>query len=290
MRYILWSGGWDSTHLLCKMARESSESIQPVYVVRTGLSNVPYERAARRLMLPLIRAAEGVLAKIKEPVELAQAGLPDFPELDAAYPKYEGKIINGFSIYGKVALLYPGIAIGIEAPAPGTRTVSRTKQCILDGGLTLGEDGSVSHGETYDADAWAVFGGMTFPIIDVDKAQMMEDVIAWGYLDSIFKHTRGCFTPEDRYCGVCGACELERKYGNIFDWRFDHQAQRDYAIKEWLKKNKGEDYADYFRVYVMEKHGARVQLGEEKTNLLADYFAWLQNNWPDVEGADAPAL
>lgn len=289
MRYILWSGGWDSTYLLCKWARESSEEIQPVYVVRDELSNVAYERAARRAILPLLNGAEGIKAEIKESIELSQEGLPDFPELDASYPKYAGKIINGFAIYGKVALLYPGIALGIEAPAPGTRPISRTKKCILDGNLIIGEDGRVSHGDVYNGDAWNVFGNMSFPILDVDKAQMMEDIVSWGYLE-ILKQTKGCFVPEDRYCGVCGACELEQKYGDIFDWRFDNQAKRDRDIKAWLSANKGESYANYFRTFVMEKHGARVTLGVEKTILLGEYFTWLQNNYPEVEGRDAPAL
>lgn len=289
MRYILWSGGWDSTYLLCKWARESLDEIQPVYVVREELPNVSYERAARRAMLPLIREADGIKAEIREPIELSQDGLPNFPELDAAYPKYEGKVITGFAIYGKVALLYPGIALGIEAPAPGTRPISRTKKCILDGNLLIGEDGRVSHGDVYDAEAWTVFGNMSFPIIDVDKAKMMEEVISWGYLD-IFKLTRGCFIPEDRYCGVCGSCELELKYGNIFDWRFDRQAQRDIAIKAWLAENKGTNYANYFRMYVMNNHTVTISGTGESDPLLVDYFNWLENNYPEVEGRDAPAL
>lgn len=291
MRYILWSGGWDSTYLLCKMARESEEAIQPIYIVFPERSNTENERSARRTMLPLIRSKADIKAEIREPLELQKEGLPYYAELDKAYAKYEGKIISGFSTYGKAALLFPGLAVATEAPSPASgREMSRTKQYIVEGGLTFNEDGSLSHGETYNADAWTIFGGLRFPIININKAGEMEEVKAWGYFDDIFVHTWGCYKPGTHQCGVCGVCDLELSYGDLFRWRYTEHALLEHDIMTWLRENKGETYADAFRQYAQNDHHISGMFGEVQSEQLANYFGWLEKHWPDVEDINAPAL
>lgn len=289
MRYILWSGGWDSTYLLCKMARESSESIQPIYIVRPECSNTPYERMARRTMLPLIRAKDETLAEILNPIEIKEEDLPEDAVIDAAYEKYAGKVMLLYGFMGKAAKLYPGLAIAAEAPAPGTREISRTKQYILDGGLSVDGKGTLTRGKNADKDAWALFGGLTFPLLDVNKAQMMEDVIAWGWLDDIFKFTFGCYRPSVDYCGVCGVCELELAYGDIFDWRFTEEAKKHHAIKKWLAENKGDEYAEAFRAYVMNNHSVSSTMTANAAEVKL-YFDFLEKYYPNIEGIYAPVL
>lgn len=291
MRYLLWSGGWDSTYLLCKWARESDEAIQPIYVVRPECSNVYLERQARRTMLPLIQKAKDIKAKIMEPIELAKEGLPDDPKLDAAYEKYKGKIMMLYSFVGKAAILYPQLAIAAEAPAPGTKAMSRTKEQILAGHLSIDKDGKITP-NVGDADALAIFSGLQFPLLDVDKSQMMDDVKQWGYMD-IFKHTWGCYRPGTEYCGVCGVCELELAYGDTFKWRFSDKALKDHKIKEYLE-GKGSAYAEYFKKYVMNNNWLTVMNedgteNKEKSENLLRYFSYLENHWPEAD-INAPAL
>ena len=120
MRYIMWSGGWDSTYLLCKRARESDETIQPIYInYRHG--NEVNERKFKQTLLSLIRAKSDIKAEIREVIEIAEEALPASEAFDAAYEKcgpYIEELYgdhNLFRFFGKAALIFSTPEIGMDS-------------------------------------------------------------------------------------------------------------------------------------------------------------------------------
>lgn len=90
MRYILWTGGIDSTYLLCKCARENDEPIQPLYIIFSfpvAKSKSARELDAQEKLLLRIREKEEILAEIKEPILLQENELPENKEFDAIYDR-----------------------------------------------------------------------------------------------------------------------------------------------------------------------------------------------------------
>lgn len=321
MRYILWSGGWDSTYMLCKAARESDETIQPVYIsYRHG--NEVSERKMRKTLLGLIRAKSDIKAAINEPIEIRDDALPGSEEYEEAYSQCKEAIEavygehNLFYMFGKAAILFPNIAIGMEAPPPGTREndLGRFAKLLQDNGLTIAEDGSVNFDNAKPGFAM-VLGRMTYPILFINEVQMISDVKEWGYFGDVFQNTWSCYSSMDRQCGVCRSCEVKWLSGDAFTWRFDEQAQKDHAIKLYLKsidEEKGTKYADYFTHYITNGNWVTIKDDEEgevngfntdvstmsaeptpnqkKSENLMEYFSYLEKNWPDAKEINAPTI
>lgn len=269
MRYILWTGGWDSTYLLAQRAREGG-IIQPVYE-KIQRDNLIRERKARQAILPMLRRAAGIRAKIMDPIEVSEESLPTSPAYDKAYETWKGKIAPIYRSLGKMGMLYPGCEIGIEAPAPGTRKIGRTEKIMKDGGLILDDEGRIMP-EKGDPALLEIFGRLSFPLLHTNAAEMLSDVKAWGYLD-IFRNTWTCDTGLPKRCGVCHNCETKWKYGDTFRWMFSPEAQRDHAIKVKLSEQRGEELADQFMWYVMD--GRRVYGNEN----LEAYFKKLEEDY-----------
>lgn len=294
MRYILWSGGWDSTYLLCKRARESDEEIQPICMAPNGYARVDKERAARWNIFSLLQGKKDIKAKIRVPIEIPEDGLPPWEEYDAAYKrtyaKHPEELEGMFGCLGRITKFFPQPEIGIEAPAPDSRTnnIGKMEALMLGSGLKLDAEGKVTPG-VGDADILMILGCYQWPILHINEAQMLEDVKAWGYFDDIFQHTRSCYTNEDRCCGVCRACDIKLMYGDAFKFQFDEKALKDHAIKAWLE-NKGGKYADYFKTYAMNGNWVTLDDDTEKTKELITYFNDLEANWPKVDDINAPAL
>lgn len=310
MRYILWSGGWDSTYLLCKRARESEETIQPVYVnYRHG--NAVNERKRRNTLIGLIRGKSDIKAKINSPIEIEEDALPQSEEYDAAYGRLKEKIEsmygdNMFRFMGRIALIFPQPEIAIEAPIPGVRSVGRIEQLMKDGGLEIDDEGKITPG-VGDPDILLVFGCYQYPIRKITEIQMIEDVKSWGYFDDVFQNTWSCYSGLDRQCGVCHACEVKWGSGDAFLWRFDERAQKDHAIKEYLKtidEENGTGYAELFTNYVMNGDWVTVNNGsstleegtdeyksvQQKSENIMGYFSYLENNWPNAKDINAPTI
>lgn len=312
MRYILWSGGWDSTYLLCKRARESDETIQPVYVSYHH-GNEVNERKRRLTLLDMIRAKADIAAVINPPIEISKEALPPSEEFDAAYERCRETIEgmygkNMFSFLGRIALVFSEPEIAIEAPAPGTREKGKIEELMTEGGLQIDDDGHVTPG-VGDPDILKIFGCFRYPVLRVNAAQMLEDVKTWGYFVDVFHNTWSCYSGLERQCGVCNACEVKWRYGDTFLWRFDARAQKDHAIKRHLQQidaEKGTKYADYFTRYVMngdwvtadietaQPLSARTsdayKLTQQKSEKLMQYFSYLENNWPEAKDINAPII
>lgn len=293
MRYILWSGGFDSTYLLCKWARESDECIQPVHVIMPEHACIKKQSRAIKSILPLLRAKTDVKAEIKDVIEIDEENLPAWEAYDNAYARYGNTdFLSGmYHCIGRVTLLYPKIAIGVEAPPTGWRDIGRVHNFMLEHGLSIDEEGNVADG-VGEEDVLALLGGYSFPLLRKTEAEMLEEVKAWGYFEDIFQNIWTCDTPYNDPCGVCRACDNKLRSGDAFHWMFTKNALRMHEIKEYLKTlENGETYAEYFTRYGRNS-GHIYKNDDDATDVTAlkTYFDNLAENWPDVEGIDAPAL
>lgn len=318
MRYILWSGGWDSTYLLCKRARESDETIQPVYISYSAgfykHGNEAEERKARSELLSLIRAKSDIKAKIQEPIEIREDALPDTDEYEEAYNECKEAIEalygekNLFYYFGKASLVFPGIEVGMEAPPPGLweNDVGRFGQLLQNNGIQVDDDGipnTDSAGEGFRI----VLGNMKYPILHINEIQMISDVKTWGYFNDVFQKTWSCYSGMERQCGVCRSCDVKWLSGDAFAWRFDDKAKKDHEIKEYLKSLDGENgtaYADYFVKYILNGNWVTVNNGvlnmiedsdeykqmQQKSENLMQYFSYLENKWPEAKDINAPTI
>ena len=152
MQYIYWSGGLDSTYLLCKIARNTTEQIQPVYIIfpetsERGAANL--EMSAQNDLLPLIRAENSITATILKPIQIKEEDIPQDVEFESAYERmYNEDILSKHYMYrslGKLAKQYPGIMIGIEAPPPNTmaNNIGKTEEAITSYGIKIADDGTL---------------------------------------------------------------------------------------------------------------------------------------------------
>lgn len=318
MRYILWSGGWDSTYMLCKLARESDETIQPVYIsYSSGFykhGNEAAERKARAELLNLIREKTDIKAKIQEPIEIREDALPDTDEYETAYSECKSAIEalygekNLFYYFGKASLIFPDIAVGMEAPPPGTREndVGRFSKLLQDNGLRVDDDGNVN-GDNATKAFQIVLGNMRYPLLKINEIQMISDVKEWGYFDDVFQKTWSCYSGMERQCGVCRSCEVKWMSGDAFEWRFDDKAKKDHEIKQYLTsidETNGTSYANYFVKYILNGNWVTVNDGtsamsedsdeykqmQQKSENLMQYFSYLENKWPEAKDINAPTI
>lgn len=293
MLYILWSGGFDSTYLLCKRMREYNGVIQPVYL-DFSRTNTETERKQRFKLLDLIKSKEGMVGTLMYPLEINLNTLPRWDEYDEAYKKWEGRIGTQYSHLGKLAKIFPVCEIGIEAPAPGYREndIGKMLKTIMDAGLKMDEEGNIDPNEG-DKDLRILLGGFRFPIIKINELTMTEEMKAWGCED-VMLETRTCTSALARNCGVCPNCEVKWRYGDKMAFLFDERAKKDHAIKLYLAEKYGDAYAGMWHTYVWQGDWITVrnedgQVDDKKTEKLNQYFSYLENNWPKVE-VNAPTL
>lgn len=293
MKYILWSGGFDSTYLLCKRARECEEIIQPVYMVYYQHPHCDYERAAQAELLPLIRSKTGCKAQINTPIEFAAENIATPAGYDEIYERWKDQIpMEIFYAAAKLGDQYPGIEIGIEGPAPGFRPndIGRVHQFLLDNGLELDENGKIDP-NVGNEDLLKILGGLAFPIITTNTLQEWDSYVSWGWEDIALK-TRTCGAPLEHECGVCNSCSIKWRYGDAFRFLFDKVAQQDHDIMLWIKE-KHPEWEEYWVNYVTSGHYLIIRkvwkTDAEKSRAFLKYFDELEKSFPNLEEVDAPA-
>ena len=304
MRYILWTGGLDSTYLLCKCARESNEPIQPLYILfkETVVRNeAAHEIKAQNELLPLIRAKAGIVAEIKDPIRFKEDELPASEKFDSAYERKKGDVIlSSYFMYrglGKLALEYPGLMIGIEAPAPGTRIIGRTEESMNSYGLTIDGEGNVLMSENGDKDMFVIYGGLKFCMIRINAVEELTAFKEWGY-DDLPALCRTCVIDLDYQCGVCSNCETKMKYGDAFKDLMP-RGYINHKIKEYLQsidKDEETDYGQYYTWFIwgdetlgnglFDGDGVTVYINKETSLNLVQWFNALRKAYPNFSKVD----
>lgn len=256
MKYIYWSGGLDSTYLLCKTARNTAEQIQPVYIIfpeTRSRGAADLEMRAQNDLLPLIRAENGITATILKPIQIKEEDIPQDVSFESAYERmYNEDILSKHYMYrslGKLAKQYPGIMIGIEAPPPNTRAnnIGKTEEAITSYGIKIADDGTLMLEENGNKDMYTIFGNMKFCMVHINAIDELKELHEWGY-DDLIPLCRTCCTTLPQQCGVCSNCEIKMRYGDTFK-KYMPRAYVNYQVKQYLR-TIDEKYATLYTIFV----------------------------------------
>lgn len=254
---ILWSGGWDSTFMLCLLARTKEAVIQPYYLNIKRHIQKDEHRAMREIM-KVVRIKKDLKAKILPVKIVKQEYFKPSDEVVVAWKKYRGKpyLIGGQQQFiAEFSKSHKGICWGQERylETPGHMT-----QLLLDKGNWKFTDDGVGYftKEDCDPDVFILFGNLTCPIAKYSEPMMWEKIQEWGYED-VFKHICFCYYPIDgKPCGMCVPCKVKMK--QKMDFLFDDNAFKRYRIYNELSKIKETlsgfsdwlDMATCFNLYV----------------------------------------
>ena len=249
MKEILFSGGWDSTFMLCQMAREEC-TIQPHYInfSKRKVANIEIERM--KIILDLLPNKDGIKANIL-PLQIH----------DESECNPDQKIINIFNDYkhtyplgwqylylSEFAKTHKNIALGQERyyTIPG----HLTRILFEQGHLQFDENGVGYLPEDIDPNMYLIFGNYTYPVANLTELEMYDKIKEWGYED-IMKHVWFCYAPiNNKPCGICYTCDSKMKQRMFM--LFSDDAIKRYKI---YTKLKSEDpiLANNFYLYIRGK-------------------------------------
>jgi len=248
IKHILWSGGWDSTFMLCKMAREQNISIQPHYMILKDSKITFIELKRMYIIRKLLKEKTDIKAEILKPiVHKAQS----YNEIDEKILKSFSNLIRQYRLgaqylyFTYIANKFPGIALGQENyyRKPGKMNIIIREK----GNIQFSEDGVGYLPKNIDSDIYCILGNYTFPIFQLSEMQMLEMVKEWGYED-IMKYIWFCYEPLDNQpCGICYTC-CGKMSANMFNLFPDKALLRYMIYKELEQKDKklSKDFVDYF--------------------------------------------
>lgn len=302
MRYILWSGGFDSTYLLCRCARESDEEIQPIYIIfpeAISRGSAQLEEEAQHTLLTLIKLKDGIKANILKPIHIEEDKLPTREDFDISYEKMQGnEFLSRRYMYralGRLTDKYPNLMVGIEAPAKESgRKIGNLVRALSEQGIEILPDGTVSLKDGGNVDMYNIFKGLQFCMIDVTAEEELQAFKDWGYEDLV-PLCRTCCTGQTQACGVCAACKTKMECGDVFK-RYMPKGYVNYKIKEYVQQF-GDLDAYYFTLFVWGHDSIRtgkfnVNIGRQThdmfissstANKYEKWFNALLDNYPNFD-------
>lgn len=270
MKYILWSGGFDSTYLLCKCARETNEEIQPIYIIfpeAVDRGSAAKEMEAQDELLPLIKIQNGIKATILPPIRIKEEDLPIRPDFEESYEKVQNnEFLSRRYMYralGRLTVKYPNLMVGIEAPPAATnRGKGMTVNALSERGIDILQDGTVSLRSGGDINMYNVFKGLQFCMINTTANEELDAFKNWGYEDLV-PLCRTCCTGLNQACGVCAACKTKMECGEVFK-PYMPRGYVNYQIKKYVSQFS-ELEAYYFTLFVWG--GGTIRTGRFRVNI-----------------------
>lgn len=243
IRYVLWTGGFDSTFMILKYAREEF-IIQPVYVIDPERRSTQYELNAMKAIIKLLETkyAADIKAEIR-PVRIIE--MKDIPP-DARITSYYNdlseriKIGSQYEWLSRLATMFPFLDIGVEKHIDAFGGCSSAIK--NDGGFIdyngIGQLNVLKSSEQ----TIALFGKFRFPIYQYTGTEMLALVHAWGW-DEIIQKSWFCHNPIlNLPCGMCRPCQ--QKMEDCLDFLLPKGAQKRYKLYIKTKALAGERVAE----------------------------------------------
>lgn len=259
---ILWSGGWDSTFMLLKLAREY-DVIQPYYIL-FNRSNQEYEINAIHNVLNKIAGHKEITCHILPVIYVRKEDIVEPLWLRLCWEKYKDKpysVAPQYLTLAAFAMNHKGIAIGQERyyEIPG----HMTRLMYEKGHMLFTKDGvGYFDSRRSNKEVFALFGNAIYPVSLYSELMMKDKVIEWCCQD-IMKDAWFCYYPiNGKPCGLCGPCRVKIK--QCMDFLFSSENLKigmvcNYIYKNNLKDKYGrplwvvfEDYIRSFRSNLLE--------------------------------------
>ena len=292
---MLWSGGWDSTYMLCMEARKPI-TIRPYYIVfhRPGEKE---ERSAIFRIFKKIKQHKEFKARIL-PVKFIDKEVIKVPdEIKRVFYKFRPDYSLGgqYLQLSSFALQHEGIYLGQERfyENPGHLT-----KLLYDKGKLTFDNNQVGYLDKTcsDEDVFLLFGHYRFPIALKNELMMVDDAKRLGFID-IMDESWFCYYPtkDGKPCGTCLPCIT--KYNQHMYDRLPLEALARAEVKvnlpklsvgvdlvrtfeNYCKLKDGYSPADIFRVGNPDDEFSQVMIQKmlNETNSFATYFEEKINN------------
>ena len=253
---VLWSGGWDSTFMLLKLAREY-DVIQPYYILfnRPGQE---HELEAIRKISERIKAQEEIKCNILPVIYVKKEDILEPLWLRRCWEKYKDEpyaVASQYLTLAAFAMQHKGIAVGQERyyETPG----QMTRLMYEKGHMRFTRDGVGYFDKSgCQKDVYALFGNAVYPVALFSELMMKEKAEEWGWQD-IMGHSWFCYYPVyGKPCGLCGPCRV--KIRQRMDFLFSEDNLKAGMVFNYINANNLRDrygqplnaaFEEYVRVY-----------------------------------------
>ena len=242
---VLWSGGYDSTFMLCLLAKTKNVTIQPYYLdIHRYIRNE--EKRAIKEIFAILKRKKDLKAKILPVKIVKEEYTQPSPDIVQAWKKYNGEPykIGGQQVrIAEFSKTHHGICWGqeryLETPGHMTRLL------IEKGNWKFTEDGvGYFDKEDCDADVYTLFGHLIAPVAKFNEQMMWEKIQEWGYED-VFEHIRFCYYPKDgKPCGMCLPCQVKMK--KKMNFLFNEEALENGRIMQKVLEKDNKRGGDLF--------------------------------------------
>ena len=269
---ILFSGGFDSTFMLCYLAKTQSEDIQPYYL-QINRNVRDYEENAVKTIIPILQNKKDLIAKIRPLIFIQPNNFVD-EDIESSWQKYKGdpyKIGGQQKFLAQFAKEHNGICWGQERylKTPG----HMTRLLLEKGNWKFTPEGTgYFTKDDCDPDVFTLFGNLQCPVAKFSNLMMWEKIKEWGYED-VFSHIHFCYFPiNGKPCGMCHTCRVKIK--QEMEFLFDEEGllrNTAYKIIEQLDGFEENNLGIFFMAYVSEDF--------QKKHMSSYKSAWLKETF-----------
>lgn len=229
---ILWTGGWDSTYRVIKLAH-SDVIIQPYYLIDDYRKSVEIEIETIKKLTLELRNAVFTKCRFNDVIIIKITEIEEDIEITEAYNTLLSKKFFGgqYDWLARFSKQLNGLELTIHQDDKAFEIIKQFGN--------LNKITNSSKGEYFvldimnsSAELIKVFGCFDFPILEYSKLDMKKDAEENGFINLMNK-TWFCHTPiENEACGICNPCIYTIEEG--LKYRFSAKALRRYNIRKYL--------------------------------------------------------
>ncbi len=241
---VFWTGGWDSTYMLIKLLKQN-KTVQPIYVIDNGRASRNNEMLA---MAEILKHLENLGGEVLPIVQININEIKENEEISNSYKNLCKKVRLGsqYDWIARLALEYPGIAMGIEKPngefSGCLAAIEKTGKLIFKDGVGFID---VNHSSQ---DCINIFGNVCFPIIELTETDMVKDIKEWG-LEKVMKYIWFCHAPINGIpCGTCRPCQ--QKMECKMNFLLPPKSQLRYKIFHLIERTIGKSSAKLYSKFI----------------------------------------
>ena len=217
MKYLFWTGGYDSTFRLCQLVLDEKKPTQPIYLAMNNVDskdgkitrkNKQKEYEIMNKIVKILKNKYPYTKKLIYPTYYVY-DLPKTPKytqqmlnLKKKHNFFHKRPINQYERLARFSKLFPHtIEVGLEDCRTGLNKATAGNR------VGIGADCRVNPNLPEKFADLSLFDKMRFPIVHLKKQGMLDIAKKNGYSDILHK-TWSCWYPKNgKPCGKCNMCK-----------------------------------------------------------------------------------